>query len=125
MLPLGFEWYWSRHPQHLEKPHKDDPWVRVIDAAPPEEVLSSGVKKRWRHHPRHERRQANVGADGLAIDLDEDEDGDASNASAKAASPLSAAGSASDELPALKSKGSERAAEPKSARNEGNKPTCA
>lgn len=119
MLPLGFEWYWSRHPHHLEKPRKDDPWVRVIDAAPPEEALSSSVKKRWKHHPRHEKRHANVGADGLAIDLDEDEDGVASNASARAASPLSAAGSASDELPALKSKGSERAADASAGSREG------
>ena len=65
----------------MEKPHKDDPWVRVIDAAPPEEALASGTgshKMRFRRHPRHDR--ARVSADGSVVD---DNDASTDDASAR------------------------------------------
>jgi hypothetical protein len=73
LIPLGLEFWWSLRPDHMGKPKKDDPWVRVIDAAPPEEALrarrSERALKQFRHHPRHAR----VRADGTMSDLDEEE----------------------------------------------------
>jgi len=67
LVPLCIEFYWTMRPDHMAKPKKDDPWVRVIDAAPPEDALAKGsVTKRFRHHPRHAR----VRADGTTVDAD-------------------------------------------------------
>ena len=89
LVPLGLEWYWTSHHRedHLPKPHKDDPWVRVIDAAPPEDSLTSSnnVRKRWRHHPRHASTHAKVQADGTFADLDEEETMGNVNGTARAA----------------------------------------
>ena len=78
LLPLIFEYHWTRQPEHMAKPHKDDPWVRVIDAAPPDQALGAkmgaGVQKLWRHHPRHGRHRANVRADGTMVDTDDEDE---------------------------------------------------
>ena len=81
LSPLVFEIYQSRRTAPLAKPHKNDEWVRVIDAAPPDEALNSGagaagVRKRFRHHPRHGRSSVRVGGDGTAVDADEGTDGE-------------------------------------------------
>lgn len=65
LVPLWWEWR-GRH-DALPQPLKNDPWVRVIDAAPPDEVLSDGARsaqKRWRGHARHGRQKYSVSADG-------------------------------------------------------------
>ncbi|KOO26381.1 hypothetical protein Ctob_012397 [Chrysochromulina tobinii] len=46
LIPLGLEFWWSLRPDHMGKPKKDDPWVRVIDAAPPEEALRARRNRR-------------------------------------------------------------------------------
>ena len=78
LSPLCFE-YWThfRQPDRvLAKPHKNDEWVRIIDAAAPEEALKSKrsgeVQKRFRHHPRHGRSTARVTADGTMEDADDE-----------------------------------------------------
>ena len=88
-MPLAFEWYQSGKAVPLEKPHKEDPWVRIIDAAPPEDALQKGGEsthqKRWRHHPRHAR----VRSDG-SVDLDPASAGAGATAAASAGSSDSA-----------------------------------
>ena len=79
LSPLAFEFYQHRKSEPLQKPHKDDPWVRVIDAAPPEEALKNGgdVRRKFRRHPRHDRSNARVTAEGQVVDDDDDSSADA------------------------------------------------
>lgn len=46
---------------------KDDPWVRVIDAAGPPGGADDRVSTTWRHHPRH-RVQARVSSQGTVLE---------------------------------------------------------
>ena len=93
LLPLCFEWYQHRsQPAPLARPRKDDPWVRVIDATPPDQrgaAAAGGVNKRWRHHPRHGgSSRTKVGVDGTVMDEDSEEAGEAEDNSVARAARL-------------------------------------
>jgi uncharacterized membrane protein YgcG len=76
LVPLCLEWYWTQYySDPFPKPHEDDPWVRVVDATPPERNIdTSGVQKHWRHHPRHGRQRAGVHSDGGVDDQEAEDD---------------------------------------------------
>ena len=64
LVPLYFEF---RHAplNKLPKPKHDDEWIRVISADAPA-AAKGNYTTRFRHHPRHGRRDVRVAADGAA-----------------------------------------------------------
>ena len=78
LLPLWFEYHGKKQEPWVPQPHKDDPWVRVIDATAVEkEARRSGkVKTRYRHHPRHARMHLRVRADGSVAEEEEEDNDD-------------------------------------------------
>ena len=75
LVPLYFEF---RHAplNKLPKPKHDDEWIRVISADAPA-AAKGNYTTRFRHHPRHGRRDVRVAADGAAQPVDGDGDADA------------------------------------------------
>lgn len=82
LFPLWWEYTHGQHSDVLPQPHRDDPWVRVIDAVEEgqrSEAAASQSQRKWRHHPRHNKNKtqvsASVNADGGVEDRDDtDED---------------------------------------------------
>jgi hypothetical protein len=76
LLPLYYEYHYTHNMAQPQLP-KDDPWVRVIDAAGPPGGTDGKVSTTWRHHPRHRARVSSQGSVLEEADVDDDAAGPA------------------------------------------------